>query len=226
MGADEEQGREGEAVNYTIVDCEQRSERWYAARLGRLTGSVAADMMTKIKSGEAAARRNLRVKLALERITGKSLEDEYLSAAMQNGIDMEPVSLNAYEANSGHFVERVGFLSCDIMAGTSLDGFVNNRRGIVEAKNPKPATHLEYLRTREIPRDYRWQCIHGLWVTGAEYCDFVSHAVEFPEDLQYLCVRLERDEAEIRAYEEAALTFLAEVSLEVTDINSLRRKAA
>ena len=42
---------------FTIIDAEQRSELWFTARLGRLTGSRAADMLATIKSGEAAARR-------------------------------------------------------------------------------------------------------------------------------------------------------------------------
>jgi len=40
-----------------IVLCtEQRVPEWYAARLGKLTGSVAGDMLARIKTGEAAAR--------------------------------------------------------------------------------------------------------------------------------------------------------------------------
>jgi hypothetical protein len=213
-------------MNYLVIDCEQKSPEWYAARLGRLTGSVASDMQAKIKTGEAAARRNLRVRLALEAITGKSLEDEYQSKDMARGIEREGFSLAAYEAVTGQIVERTGFLSLGpIMAGCSLDGFVDNRNGIVEAKNPKPATHLEYLRTRKIPSDYRWQCVHNLWVTGADYCDFVSHNVDFPEELQYLCMRIERDAAEIRAYADVASQFLAEVAVEISEINSLRSAA-
>jgi hypothetical protein len=128
-----------------------------------------------------------------------------------------------YEANTGHVVERPGFLSLGgIMAGCSLDSFADGRRGIVEAKCPKSATHYEDLRTRQIPRDYRWQCIHNLWVSEAEWCDFISYDARFPEDLQYLCVRLERDPKEIAAYETAAMRFLAEVAIEIHEINSLR----
>lgn len=209
-----------------VIDCEQKSEEWFKARLGRLTGSTAVDITRTVKSGEAASRRNLRVQLALERITGRSQEGEFQSQAMQHGVEFEPKALAIYEANTGEILERVGFLSCEmVMAGCSLDAFVSGRKGIVEAKCPKSATHLEYLRTRKIPNDYFWQCTHNLWVTGAAWCDFISYDEAFPEELQYLCVRLERNEREIAEYADLASKFLAEVTVEVASINDMRKAA-
>jgi putative phage-type endonuclease len=211
---------------FSVVDVEQKSEAWYAARIGRLTGSVAVDITRTIKSGEAASRRNLRVRLALERITGRSQESEFMSQAMEHGEEFEPKALAMYEANSGEILERIGFLSCEgLMAGCSLDAFVAGRQGIVEVKCPKSATHLEYLRTRKIPNDYYWQCVHNLWVSGARWCDFISYDESFPEELQYLCVRLERDEKVIAEYAELASRFLAEVTVEVNEIQAMRNAA-
>jgi hypothetical protein len=213
-------------MKYSVIDCEQRSEAWYAARLGRLTGSVASDMMARIKSGEAAGRRNLRTKLSLERITGRSMESDFMSVDMQNGIDREAQGLAIYEAMTGTIIERVGFLSCgEIMAGCSLDAFVESRVGIVEAKSPKPATHLAYLRTKTIPQDYYWQCLHNVWVSGARWADFISWQPDFPEELQYLCVRLEPTMQELVAYENEAMKFLAEVTVETNEINAMRSAA-
>lgn len=214
-------------MSYEIIDCEQRSDEWYASRAGRLTGSVAADMATKIKSGAwSASRRNLKMKLALERITGRSQEKGFTTAPVQRGIDLEPVALSRYEAETGEFLERVGFLSLgSIMAGCSLDAFIDGRKGIVEAKCPESATHLEYLRTRQIPSDYYWQCIHNMWVSDAEYCDFISFDDRFPDDLQYLCVRLERKTADMQSYGSLVSQFLAEVAVEVDEINKMRSAA-
>jgi YqaJ-like viral recombinase domain len=217
-------------LSYTIIDCEQRSDAWYAARAGRLTGSVACDAMKTIKSGAfSAARKHLRMCLALERITGRPQESGFISKAMQNGIDKEPMALARYEAESGEILERPGFLRhTELLAGCSLDAaIISGGRivGIVEGKAPESATHFEYLRTRAIPEEYQWQCIHGLWISGADWCDFCSFDDRFPEDLQYLCVRIERDEKAIRAYEIAALRFLAEVAEEVEAINKLRAVA-
>lgn len=213
-------------MKYSIIDCEQRSPEWFAARLGRLTGSCAADMMAKIKSGEAAGRRNLRVKLALERITGKSLDSDFHSVDMQNGIDREAQALSIYEARSDEILEPVGFLSCEgIMAGCSLDSFVCGGQGIVEAKCCKPATHLSYLRSKTIPAEYYWQCLHNIWVSGVRWCDFISYQPDFPEKTQYLCVRLEATMQELVAYEGAAMQFLAEVAVETNEIKAMEEAA-
>lgn len=212
---------------FQIIDCDQRSDTWYAARAGRLTGSAAADMMRTIKSGDpSASRKHLRMRLALERITGKSQERAFTTAAVEHGRETEAAAAARYEAEAGSLLTPVGFLSLGpTMAGCSLDSFIHGQRGIVEIKCPESATHLEYLRTRQIPSDYRWQCVHNLWVSEADYCEFISFDSRFPEDLQYLCVRLARNETEIRNYESAAMRFLAEVAVEVEEINKLRTAA-
>lgn len=213
-------------MNFTILDCEQRSEMWFAARCGRLTGSQAADMLARIKTGEAAGRRDLRTKLVCERLTGKPQEDDYISKEMQRGIDLETTAFGEYEAITGVIVERTGFLSMnDKMVGCSLDGHVNNFEGIVEFKCPKSATHLKYLRSVGIPSDHYAQCLHNLWVSGAQWCDFASYDDRFPADLQLHVVRMPRVEKDITAYALAVELFLAEVDAEVLSIQKLRKAA-
>src|SRR3989304_4479063 len=179
-------------MSYLLSECDQGPGEWKRARAGRLTGSVAANMMREArkKGDESAARRDLRFRLALERITGRPQENEFTAASVRPGAAKEPEAL-----------------------------------GIVEAKCPKAATHYEYLTTREIPGDYRWQCVHNLWVSGAQWCDFISYDDCWPERLQYLCVRLERNEQEIQAYAASAGRFLAEVSVAVNDTNKLKGAA-
>lgn len=216
-------------MNYTVLNLEQRSLEWMAARAGRLTGSVASDAMATMKSKPkefTAARKHLRMRLALERITGRPQEREFTTGAVQHGVEREPTALARYEAMSGEILTRVGFLSHnDVLAGCSLDAAVIPGKridGIVEAKCPESATHFEYLHTKKIPYNYRWQCLHNLWVSGADWCDFISFDDRFDAPLDYLCVRLERDPKEIREYEIAVLRFLAEVDEVVDEIHKLR----
>jgi hypothetical protein len=230
VGRLEEHGTEEHEVSYTIIDCPQRSDEWYAARAGRFTGSVAYDAMHTIKSGAfSAGRRHLCMRLGLERITGRPQERTFTTAAVQHGIDHEPAALARYEAESGEILERPGFLQHnEVMAGCSLDAalMIGGRIvGIVEGKAPESDTHYEYLSTRKIPELYHWQCMHNLWVSGAEWVDFISFDPRFPEDLQYLCVRLHAEPKAVRAYEIAALRFLAEVDERVDEINKLRKAA-
>ncbi len=205
-----------------IVTETQRDAGWHAARLGRLTGSVAADMLATIKTGEAAARRDLRLRLVCERLTGQPQEDGYVSPAMARGIEKEDDAFAAYEALTGRFASPVGFLAHDsLMAGCSPDGQIDNWAGILELKCPKSSTHLGYLRAKAVPSTYRPQIIHNLWITGAAYCDFLSFDDRFPTELQVFYARVERNETEIAAYEVKALAFLAEVDAELEAVRGM-----
>lgn len=205
-----------------VVEAEQRSPEWFAARLGRLTGSRAADMLATIKSGEAAARRDLRVQLVCERLTQTLQEDMFVNAAMQRGIDCEPLAFAAYESLTGLMAVRSGFLAHDtIAAGCSLDGHVGDFAGILEVKCPKSATHLRYLRGGVVPSDYLPQITHNLWITKAMWCDFLSFDDRFPAALQTFLVHVNAADLDLAAYETKALAFLAEVDTEVAAVRTL-----
>jgi predicted phage-related endonuclease len=208
---------------FDIVTAEQRSPEWFAARLGRLTGSRAADMLATVKAGEAAARRDLRAQLVCERLTNTLQEDGYVNSAIQRGIDCEPLARQAYEALTGEVAHQTGFLAHRTLAvGCSLDGHIGDFAGILELKCPKSATHLAYLRAGQVPATYIPQITHNLWVSGAAFCDFLSFDDRFPVGLQTCLIRVERNEQYIASYALAASLFLAEVAAEVEAVKGLR----
>lgn len=214
----------------TVHDFAQRSQEWYAMHAGRFTSSRAADMLafSKRDGKELEARKKLKRCMVAERFTGH-YEDEipFLPACMQRGVDLEPAAFAAYEAVTGQLVERVGFVSfSDQMVGDSPDGQVDDFTGVLELKIPKSTTHVEYMQAGVIPEDYLPQMRHHLWVTGAEWCDFVSFDDRFPEPLQLFRVRLTREAADIPGYEKAALAFLAEVETAVQALRTLANPAA
>lgn len=197
---------------FTVIEAEQRSEAWFKARCGRLCASQAKDMLATIKSGEAAARRDLRLKLTCERLTGVPQEDSYINSDMQRGIDLEADAIAAYEAQTGNLVQRVGFIQHnELMAGCSPDGIIDDFRGGVEVKVPRSATHLRYLMNGNLPAEYQPQILHSLCITGCEYWDFVSWDPRFPEPLQLFTVRVPRFEFNVMAYERTLRAFLVEV---------------
>ncbi len=215
--------------NFTIIDADQRSTDWFAARLGRVTGSVAAAMMAngKGKGVESVQRRDLRIRLALERITGQPQDDGYVTPAMQHGLDTEAEAFAAYEVLTGQMVSRSGFLSHNaLLAGCSLDGHIGDFEGIVEVKCPKAATHLRYIREKVMPEEYRWQIQHNLFITNASYCDFVSYDPSFPPELQVFRVRVSVDAFDMVAYHLALSLFLSEIEKEVEAIKALAEVAA
>ena len=205
------------ARDFRIVDALQRSPDWFAARLGRVTGSRAKDVLATIKTGEAAARRDYRVQLVVERLTGQPEEPGYVNDAMQWGTDTEPEAFGAYEALTGHVAVRTGFLAhTGLMAGCSLDGHVGDFEGIVELKCPKSATHWRYLRgERQLPAEHLAQVTHNLFVTGAQWCDFLSFDPRFPPHLMTFLVRVNRADVDIAGYEQKVRAFLEEVDREV-----------
>lgn len=199
-----------------LIICEhaQGTPEWLADRAGRATGSRAKDILAKIKTGEAAARRNYRVQLATERLTGKPQESGFVSKEMQWGTDQEPFARMAYESATGNLVTEMGFIYLpNIMAGCSVDGLIEegDRTGVFEAKCPLSATHVEYLVSGKLPTEYKPQILHNVYVTGADFADFVSFDPRMPEKLQLFKVRWERDEAEIKEYEAELLDFLSGV---------------
>lgn len=212
---------------FEIVTVDQRSPEWFAARIGRVTGSSANDMLAKEREVGKGMRSKLRVRLALERITGRPLENDFHSKAMEQGIEREADALAAYEAQTGQLIETTGFLKhTELMAGCSLDAHVGDFHGLVSMKCPIPTTHIETLRKRAIPADYLRQIQHEQWVTGAAWTDYVSYNPDFPGSLKLCIIRVERDDAALQAYELALRLFLTEVEAEQAEIEKLAGVAA
>jgi putative phage-type endonuclease len=206
------------------IDVAQRSPAWFKARCGRITGTAAADMLATIRSGEAAARRDLRLRLVVERLTGRSQDEGgYVNADMQWGIDHEDDARRAYEAATGAVVEQIGFLAHPtLLVGCSLDGAVAGGSGIIEIKCPKSATHLRTIRAKgQILPDYLPQIQHNLWVSGAGWCDFISYDPRFPAALRLAVTRLSLTNAERDSYEFVLRRFLSEVDQEYAAVRSL-----
>lgn len=210
--------------NLIVCPHPQGTPEWLADRAGRATGSRAKDILAKIKTGEAAARRNYRVQLATERLTGKPQESGFVSKEMQWGTDQEPFARMAYESATGNLVTEMGFIYLpDIMAGCSVDGLIEegDRTGVFEAKCPISATHVEYLVAGKLPSEYKPQILHNVYVTGADFADFISYDPRMPEKLQLFKVRWERDEAEIKEYEAELFDFLSGVDRVHTSLSEL-----
>jgi len=171
-----------------IVDCEQRTDEWYKARLG----IPSASNFGKIVDGSgkpSKSQKDYLNRLAAERITGVR-EETHTSAAMQTGIYREDLSRGVYAMTYEVTVEEVGFcLSGCERWGCSPDGLVGEN-GLVELKNPLGKTAVGYLRSGKLPSIYFQQVEGQLLVTKREWCDFVTYYPGLP----LFVVRVERDE--------------------------------
>jgi putative phage-type endonuclease len=188
---------------------EQRSEEWFKARLGKVTASRVADILAKIKSGESASRRNYKIQLVSERLTGEK-QETYINQAMQDGIDREFYARERYVQQFGE-VEEVGFIQHPTLeAGASPDGMVGED-GIIEIKCPMGTTHTETLMSQDVPSKYMPQIQFQLLCTGRKWCDFVSYNPMFPEHLQVFVKRVEADVDYQKELEVEVKQFLSEV---------------
>jgi len=195
-----------------IVTADQGTDEWFQARLGKATGSNFSAVLATVKSGEAATRKNYRVQLALERITGKRADGGYTNQAMQDGVAREPIARDLYEFSTGNTVEQVGFCLHDTLeCGVSPDGLVR-AAGMVEIKCPTPSVHLDYLLRTTPPPEYVAQIQGQLWVTDRQWVDFVTYNPDFPSNARFRVMRVERDEAYIKTLAEAIRMFMIEVA--------------
>lgn len=215
---------------YVINNCEQGSAEWRQVRAGRVTGSKADCVDAKARDGksEGTTRRDYRIQLALERLTGVPQEDGYMSREMQEGKEREPAAKLAYEAATGNLCRDLGFAYWeDLPIGCSPDAVVEDDEdgfGLVEVKCPKAATHWEYYQASRLPPAYHAQAAHEAFVVNdAQFVDFVSFNPTFPEKLQLLRVRVYRGELELKKHEDAMMRFLAEV---VVTTDQMKKRAA
>lgn len=205
-----------------LIVVEQGTEEWHQARLGRATASRFKDVMTKIKYGEAAARKNYKYELVAERLTGQH-QETYSNAAMDWGTDNEPVARLRYELTTGNDVEECGFfVHPDIEAGASPDGLIGDD-GLLEIKCPNTSTHIETLRKRTVPSQYYWQIQGQLWMTDRQWCDFVSFDPRLPENAQFFTVRVPRNDDHITELATEIRDFLDDVELEVNFVKTFER---
>lgn len=198
---------------------DQRSDEWFAARLGRVTASRVADVVAKTKTGYSASRTNYRAQLVCERLTGQRA-DEYVSAAMLNGIEKEPEARAAYEWETDATVTEIGFVDHPriAMSGASPDGLVGDD-GLVEIKCPTTATHIAtLLGGKVIPSKYEAQVQWQMACTGRQWCDFVSYDPRLPDEMRLFVVREKRNDALIAELEEEVSRFLAEVDETVSKL--------
>ena len=199
-------------MNQPYINIEQGSDEWKQARLGHVTASNIAEVMSKGKgTAEAVGRYKYKVRLVAERLT-MTPGESYTNAAMQWGIEQEQFACIAYEAQKETFVDKIGFvLHPDIKwLGVSPDRIVGNE-GLIEVKCPNTTTHLDYLFEGKVPAEYYKQIQCQLWVTGRQWCDFVSYDPRLPKRNQLLIVRTERDEKLIAEMKTETEKFLAEV---------------
>lgn len=199
-----------------LFDCEQNSPEWYQARLGIPTASRFADILAK---GEGKTRRKYLYTLAGEILTGEPAEN-YSNAHMERGHEMEDEARSLYAFERDVEPERIGFMRRG-RAGCSPDCIIGTA-GMGEVKSKLPHLQIEVLERNALPPEHKAQVQGQLWVSGREWCDFVSYWPRLP----LFCTRVERDDPYIAGLAQAVADFVGELDALVAKYGATEQRIA
>lgn len=112
-----------------ILDYEQGSDEWYAARVGIPSASVIDKIITT-KGEVSRSGEKLMYQLAGERIIGRK-EESYTNAAMERGIELEAEARALFSLTTGLDVDEVGLCYMDERKAFSCspDGLIGDDEG-------------------------------------------------------------------------------------------------
>lgn len=177
---------------------EQGTEEWRNARAGHITSSMLSAVIAKVKSGEAAARRDYRIQLVTERLTGIPI-GEITAKALEWGKANEPDARRLLEVEAGIIVRQCGFIKHPEipMFGGSPDGLIGHDGG-AEIKCPfNSINHMQTVIARKMPDEHIPQVQGNMLVTRRKWWAFVSYDPRMPPNLRLFYQRIERDDAYI-----------------------------
>ncbi len=196
----------------------QGTEQWFEDRRGKITSSKIKTLL--IAKGLGAGAETYATEIATEIVTGK-VKEGYSGSATDHGTDTEPLAIQHYEAKTWNLVTDVGFIPHPTLGkyyGGSADGKIDEGKGIIEVKCPyNPAVHFNYLSDGVVPKEHIPQIQSNLFVTGAEYCDFISFNKDFPGDRVMMIVRMYRDEKMISLIEERVMLMISKINKKVNN---------
>lgn len=194
-----------------IRDIEQGSEEWLKVRLGKVTASKLADVMSKGRGkAPSKTRESYMFQLAAEIMTGAPVET-FKSSAMEWGNLCEPQARAMYEFEYCVDVEQVAFVEVSERFGVSPDGLVGSN-GLLEIKCPNTTTQLKRYLGGVFDEAYKAQVQGQLLATEREWCDFVSFDPRINGVAQFFCVRVNRDDEYIKQLSEQIEIFTNELN--------------
>lgn len=192
--------------DFAIFDCEQNSPEWFAARMGIPTASEFGTVTAKGRGGgESVTRRKYLLTLAAQIITGEYVQTWAGNEHTERGHAMEDEARQFYAFQRDADPQRVGFMRRG-RAGASPDSTIG-ARGLLEIKTKLPHLQLEVLEQDRLPPEHVAQVQGQLWVSGRDYCDFVSYWPKLPLFVK----RIERDDAYIANLAQAVADFNGEL---------------
>ena len=159
----------------------QGTDEWKELRHGKVGGSTAAKIMTKLD--KSVCECAIFTKMLAEHMEDFDLfTNEYSNAAMQRGNEFEPLAREEYERLMGVKVQQVGWVELKEtkgFVGISPDGWIQKAKKSIEIKCPNADTHVNYmLNFNDFLEEYCWQIVHNFYVLGVDSVDCISYRPE------------------------------------------------
>mgnify|MGYP003656577790 CR=1 FL=1 len=190
-------------------EIEQGTPEWHELRRGVLTSTAIKTLITP--TGKLADNDKTRAhvyEVAAQRITGRT-EDTFMSFDMMRGHTEEILARDLYARHYSP-VSECGFITNNVLGflvGYSPDGLVGED-GLIEIKSAKAKIQVERITNGGMPNEHYAQVQTGLWVTGRQWCDFISYS----NGMKMMVVRVEADPDYHALIEQAAAQFEAKVN--------------
>ena len=156
-----------------IINVKQGTPEWHETRYRKIGGTLSSGLFKKTDT----------LKLSL---LGQFLEefedvDNYISADMERGNELEPYALKEAIKYTGLNFINAGWLQCEEISilGISPDGITADQKHAVEIKCPASKKHIETILNGGIPLDNIHQCLHYFTINPKlESLTFVSFRPE------------------------------------------------
>ena len=190
-----------------IDNIDQGSEQWHLDRLGKVTGSMVSNVLSKGRgSAPSKMAETYMFELIAATLTGEP-KPFFENDAMRWGTETEPQARAMYELNNDVEVREIAYFKEGEHLLGSPDGLVGEE-GLLEIKCPNTTTQLKRAINDDYSKDYNAQIQFLLWISGRQWCDFVSFDPRLDCNAGYLQQRVERDEEFIKDMQTKVYAFI------------------
>jgi hypothetical protein len=198
-------------VNAILDGSSEKAAREIAGYKNAPTSETIKRALAGEKIGEFSdAAKDYAFRVAVERISGESLDKNFETFAMRRGRELEPNARFAHEMAAAVTVKRAGFVATDDeVFGCSADGLMGDEGGAEYKCLIDPARMRQVLFDGDVS-EFMDQVMGCLWITGRKYWHFALYCPqlasigkelwwrEFKRDDDYI-ERMERDLIEFKA---------------------------
>jgi len=205
--------------SYTIIDCDQGTDEWLAARIGKITASNM-----NIFFGDGITKDKLVSSKVAEILTGKiDNRIRFSSKDTDAGNDLEDDARIAYEEFTGNKVDQIGLASLDEFVSCSPDGLIGENVGL-EIKCPNDANFINAViggKAYIIPL-YLMQMQMQMWVLELDWVDYVLYNPNFKNPIHI--IRIDRNEKLIKEIKNQVELVKKEITNKIIKFNKIMER--